>query len=61
MPGTAAKANATPSVDTSARHHRGYYLTGGDLVVSVRDFLIEYRAVDQDSMLTGGEHAVSRT
>jgi hypothetical protein len=60
MPSPAAKANTTPSVDTTARHHRDYYLTGGDLVISVRDFLVEYLVVDQDSMLTGGEHALSR-
>jgi hypothetical protein len=47
MPGATSNANTTSSVDTTARHHRDYYITGADLVISVRGFPIEYRAVNK--------------
>lgn len=42
MPGPAAKPN--PSTNNPPRHGE-YYITGADLIVRVRRFLIEYRVV----------------
>lgn len=42
MPGAPAKTN--PSTNNPP-HHSQYYITGADLVILVRGFLIDYRVV----------------